>query len=107
MSHEREYTCLSLNRVDALNQHLVQDHRRVERNKQIIDDYILHNPSKIDDPNFISKSDCIRSQDIANIEKAKQFSREHFHELADIALADAARAGKAIIDARDSDQSQY
>ena len=98
---EREYTGKSLSRVEAMNQTLLKDHRRIENNKQIIDNYILEDPSRIDQPNVVSKSDIVRSQDASNLEEAKSFSNEHFHELVDIAMADAARAGKDIIDIRD------
>lgn len=106
MPQEREYTGQSLNRVDAINQRLIQDHRRIENNKQIIDNYVLANPTKIHNPDVISKGDIIHSQDINNIEEATRFSQEHLHELVDIALSDAAKAGKTIIDARDFGEPQ-
>ena len=101
MPQEREYTGQSLNRIDTLNKNLVENHQKIEKNKQIIDSYIFADPSRIDDPTFKSKSAVVRSQDQDNLQKAKEFSQNNFHELVDIALEDAARAGKTIIDARD------
>lgn len=101
MPHEREYSSVSLNRVDALNKAQFDGHQRIERNKQIIDNYVMQDPTRVDDPDVISKMDITRSQDKANIEKAKEFSEQYYHELVDIAMSEAAKAGKTIIDARD------
>jgi len=106
MPREREYTGVSINRIDALNQNLVNDHQRIQKNIQLLDSVILADPSRINDSDVLNATSVTRAQEAANLEKAKNFSNEHFHELADIALTEAVKAGKTIIDARDFDEGR-
>lgn len=101
MPQEREYAPESDRRTLQQQQELLLQHKKNERNKAIIDNYGFQNPDKLSDPAYVSKSDAVREQDDRNIRDAREFSQTHFHNLVDIAISEAAAAGKSIIDARD------